>query len=420
MRARAARRVWIASLTAWLSAAASAAVAGQAPAGQASTRPAPETVDVVDLIRILRHQPPPDRSVPFDYRKPMRAIAPVIGYKPSTGFSFGAGGNVAFYRGDPQTTHVSSVVASLTFSVKKQTALFARFGLFTEDDRWFVEGDNRFLWTSQDTYGLGTSTVSDDRVNMRYDYFRVHETLYRRLVDRLYGGVGLHFGDWANIRPGMDADAIWEGSPYIAYTDAHGFNRDGQRSAGVSVNALIDDRDNAINPTKGWRAGASYRMYFDGFLGGDSTWQELKIDARTYRAINADPRHKLAFWLFGDFVTNGAAPYLDLPATGTDLYGRSGRGYAEGRFRGERLVYGEIEYRTNLTANQLVGLVVFLNTTTVTNLETGERLFDTFATGGGAGLRLLLNKRSMTNLCLDIGIGQQGSHGVYLGVQEAF
>jgi hypothetical protein len=56
----------------------------------------------------------------------------------------------------------------------------------------------------------------------------------------------------------------------------------------------------------------------------------------------------------------------------------------------------------------------------LSNLESGEHLFDNLAPGAGAGLRLLLNKRSNTNLCFDIGIGKQGSRGVYLAVEEAF
>jgi hypothetical protein len=75
--------------------------------------------------------------------------------------------------------------------------------------------------------------------------------------------------------------------------------------------------------------------------------------------------------VYSDLVVGGVAPYLDLPATAMDTYGRSGRGYGEGRFR-------------------------------------GERLFDTFAPGGGLGLRLLINKHSKTNLCLDFGLGEQG------------
>ena len=84
------------------------------------------------------------------------------------------------------------------------------------------------------------------------------------------------------------------------------------------------------------------------------------------------------------------------------------------------MLYGEVEYRASLMRNGLLGMVVFLNVTTVTNLETGERLFHSMAAGGGAGLRLLINKRSRTNLCFDVGFGKEGSRGVYLAVQEAF
>jgi hypothetical protein len=70
--------------------------------------------------------------------------------------------------------------------------------------------------------------------------------------------------------------------------------------------------------------------------------------------------------------------------------------------------------------NGLLGMVAFLNTTTLTNLQEDERLFDRFASAGGLGVRLLINKRSKTNLCLDVGFGRDGSRGVYLAVQEAF
>jgi len=86
----------------------------------------------------------------------------------------------------------------------------------------------------------------------------------------------------------------------------------------------------------------------------------------------------------------------------------------------ERLAYGEIEYRGTLMRNGLLGMVVFVNTTTASNLENGEKIFDSFATGAGAGLRVSINKRSKTNLCFDVGFGKAGSKGVYLAIQEAF
>ena len=70
--------------------------------------------------------------------------------------------------------------------------------------------------------------------------------------------------------------------------------------------------------------------------------------------------------------------------------------------------------------NGLLGMVAFLNATTISNLAQEERLFDSVAIAGGAGLRLLINKRSKTNLCFDFGVGKNGSRGIYLAVQEAF
>ena len=103
-----------------------------------------------------------------------------------------------------------------------------------------------------------------------------------------------------------------------------------------------------------------------------------------------------------------------------DTYGRSGRGYPQGRFRGEELVYGEAEYRWTATENGLFGMVAFLNTETLSSRQTDEDLFDSFATGAGFGFRLMLNKRSKTNLCFDIGFGQGRLARGYFAVQEAF
>jgi outer membrane protein assembly factor BamA len=401
------------------------------PAGQTATEPqaekptsaasAAETFDLIDLWHKVRRKKltPEEEAAAADPKARMRAIAPVIGYKPSSGAMIGLAGNAARFLGDPATTRISSAVASLTFSTKNQTSVSVRLDASGSDDRWSLDGDNRLQWTSQDTFGLGTTTP-DDPVNMKFDYIRLYETGYRKVYRRLHAGAGFHYSAHTDVGPGEGAEAGWAGSPYVIYSGTHGFDLESQTSAGVSANLRLDTRDHAINPGRGWLAGVSYRPFFEDFLGGDSTWQELYLDTRTYRKLDTRGRHMLAFWLWGDMVTGGVAPYLDLPATGMDKYGRSARGYAEGRLRGEKLLYGEVEYRTTLTGNGFLGMVAFLNTTTLSNSESGERLFDNFAPGAGAGLRILLNKRSKTNLCFDIGVGRAGSRGVYLAVQEAF
>ena len=386
----------------------------------AAQPPAEETVDIFDVLRKLRHKDTAAQTKTWDYRKAMIAFAPVIGAKPSSGVLFGAAGNVAFYRGDPSTTGISSLVTSLTFSTKKQTSITDRFTMFGRDNRWRHEGDHRFQWTSLETYGLGTSADTRTGVQADFNFFRLYQTSYYRLRPGLYAGAGMYFDNHTDVGPNSGEESTWTGSPYVEYSEAHGLPLDSQTAAGTSLDLLWDNRDSFINADHGWLAKASYRTLFDGFLGGDSTWQKLNLDVRTYASLSHDRRHRLAFWWYADLVVGGVAPFFDLPSTAGDTYGRSARGYAEGQFRGERLAYGEVEYRGTLMKNGLVGMVAFLNTTTVTNLDTDEHLFDSFATAGGAGVRLLINKRSKTNLCFDVGFGKQGSKGVYLAIQEAF
>jgi len=390
-----------------------------ASAGQTSETPLAE-MDVPGLLRAIRNKPPPPAADPGAQPARMFVIAPVIGSKPDTGVTFGGAGNIAQFRGDQKTTHISTSVFSATVSQHGQTLTSARLTLFTKDDRWLIVGDNRFQWTSQDTFGLGTSSAGDAAVDVQYDFFRVYETAYRSLGKGLFAGGGLLVSTRQNIRPAEGQEATWDSSPFRVYSQAHGLPADSSMSGGIRLSARRDNRDSQIDARRGVFLNADYHAFFAGFLGGDTGWQEIDVDARTYRSLDAQGRHRLAAWVMGNFVVAGTPPYYDLPATGMDTFGRSGRGYQEGRFRGEQLVYGEAEYRTTLMANGLLGMVAFLNATTVSSRDQGEHLFESVAIGGGGGLRLLLNRRSRTNLCADLGFGKDGSHGFYLSVQEAF
>ncbi len=374
-----------------------------------------QQVDIGDLWHMLLRRD----ITPRDSRK-FFVLAPTIGSKPSTGLTLGLNTNMAFYLGDPRSTHISSISGGFRVSEKQQTLSGFRFSTFSNQDHYFFQGDNRFNWTSQNTFGLGGDTAATIAQNVKYDQVRFFETAYKSIKPGLFVGVGLNITDHSDVRPssGSTSDSSWQDSAYVTYSQKHGFPLDGQTSSGTSVSLLYDTRDNAINARRGAFASATYRTYFDNFLGGDSTWQEVHLDARTYKALTKDSLHRLAFWFLGDLVTGGTAPYFDLPATAES--DRSARGYAEGRYRGEHLLYGEMEYRGSITPSGLVGVVAFFNTTTVDNAEAGEKLFESFAPGGGFGFRFLLNKKSRTNLCTDYGWGKAGSRGFYLSIQEAF
>src|SRR4051812_3245466 len=261
--------------------------------------PAP-AIDVFDVWRTMRHKEADPGAPAWDYHTSMKAVAPIIGAKPSAGVLLGAAGNVAFYRGDPSITHISSVVASVTVSTESQTAVTDRFTMFGRGDRWRLEGDQRFQWTSLQTYGLGTSADTRTGVTARFDFFRLHHTAYYRLRDGLFAGAGVYFDNHTNVGPAEGADAEWAESPYVTYSTAHHLPLESQRSAGSSADLLWDTRDSFINPDHGWFAKASYRTLFDGFLGGDSAWQKVNVDVRTYRNVSRSGRHRLAVWAFAD------------------------------------------------------------------------------------------------------------------------
>ena len=394
-------------------------LAAQAPGDPVQADPSTAMMDVADLIRKLRGrpQPPPDTDGVPDV---MRAISPVIGAKPSAGAMFGVAGNLAFYRGDPETTGISAGVGSMTISTKSQTSVTLRLTMFEADDRWRIETDDRFQWTSQETLGLGLPTPLPEGELVDFNFYRLYQAIYRRLREHLVAGGGLHFDRHADVSPGKGFEDSWADSPYVTYSEANALPLDVQTSAGASAEIIWDSRDSFINADRGWLTRTSYRWSMDGFLGGDSHWEKASLDARTYLALSPTRRHKVAAWVFADLVVDGVAPYFDLPSTGGDTYGRSGRGYPEGHFRGERLAFTEIEYRGTLLDNGLLGMVAFVNATTVADRSSGQRLFDRFAPGAGAGLRLLINKRSRTNLAFDVGFGEKGNKGIYLSVQEAF
>lgn len=389
-----------------------------APAAVSKPSTAPERVDVADLVRKLfrKKAPPPDAA---DQDNVMSVVSPIIGAKPSTGAVVGLAGNVAFFLGDRDTTSISAAVGALTFSTRSQTSLTAHATVFGGDDRWRLEVDDRAQWTSLETPGLGMPPPLDPEL-VKFDFLRLHHTGYLKMWKHLYAGAGFHFDRHAGVGPDDGGEGRWDQSPYVDYARTTGLPLRTQTAAGPSVELIWDSRDNVIDPNDGWMARANYRVLVDGLLGGDSGWEKLNLDFRAYRALSLDGHHKLAVWGYGDLVVDGTAPYFQLPSTGSDAYGRSGRGYAEGHFRGEHLAFLELEYRGQLTDNGLLGMVAFANVTSVASRQAEQELFDRWAPGVGVGLRLKVNKHSSTNLAFDIGFGERGNRGVYLGVQEAF
>jgi outer membrane protein assembly factor BamA len=84
------------------------------------------------------------------------------------------------------------------------------------------------------------------------------------------------------------------------------------------------------------------------------------------------------------------------------------------------LVYNEIEYRFPLQKNNdLIGGVIFLNATTASN-QLNIPLFKYLDYGYGAGLRVMISKKTRANLNIDYAFGEYGAQGFYIGLNEVF
>src|SRR6185436_17643531 len=136
--------------------------------------------------------------------------------------SAGFASHMAFFLGDPGTTHISTLVGGMRVSTKKQVLGNIRFSTFSNNDRWFFQGDNRLSWTSDDTYGLGGDTPTANTENIKYNQFRFHGTAYRSVKPGLFAGLGLNISLHRNVRPGTGAVPAWDESAYVTYSQKHG------------------------------------------------------------------------------------------------------------------------------------------------------------------------------------------------------
>jgi hypothetical protein len=311
-----------------------------------------------------------------------------------------------------ETTNASNGTASVNYTTKKQFNVLVRSNIFGRDNKFLLQGDWRYLDTSQPTYGLGPAQPESRKDDMKFNLIRIYQTFYRPLSGKLMAGLGYHLNDYFNIQDSNADQGL--PSPFRDYHQGQVVTT--ELSSGLSVNLVLDNRDSPIYGTNGYYAVMSFRT-FPKWLGSYTSWQSFQTDFRGYTRVGPSGRGVFALWTTGWF-TFGETPYMELPAIGWDTYARSGRAYTQGRIRGQNQMYLEGEYRVTLTRDGLIGAAGFLNLLATSDTTSGG--FERVDPGIGLGLRLKLNKRSNTNITLDFGWGAKGSNGLFMGTGEAF
>lgn len=360
---------------------------------------------------------------------------PAIGSNPANGWLFGFAPSATWYMGDPKTTKMSNLVGNFLYTTKKQWIFSSRSNIFSDGNKLIFLGDWRYFVTSQFTYGLGSSTPNEPNENpsqygilwgkqqMDFSLVRFYETVLKRIGDsKFYIGAGYHLDIHSKIENSLDEsnDPLTVYS-HDAYNISKGFDMERYTLSGISMNMVMENRDIAVSPYEKNFAWVQYKIN-PSFLGSDQSSSLLMLDYRHY--INVSERRKrnlIALWGFGNFVVSGNVPYMNLPSITWDMFGRSGRGYAQGRFRGENMVYSEAEWRFPLQQNkETFGGTVFVNAASLSSKTGNEALFNKINPGYGMGLRVMINKKNRTTLAADYGFGQKGNSGFYLNINETF
>jgi hypothetical protein len=336
------------------------------------------------------------------------SIVPAIGYTLQTKFAVVISGNAAFHLSPD--AKLSAITASATYTQNKQFFIPVLSNISTKGNRFKLIGDLRYYRYPQSTFGLGSAAPIENEDPMDYTYIRVYETVLKKIKGNFFAGIGYNLDHHWNISHKGNKNGA--PSDYAAYDTS-----ERTTSSGITLNGVYDSRDNPINANKGFFTNFQLRNNFT-FLGSNSNWQSIILDLRKYFAVPRNSHNVLAFWSYNTIIAYGKPPYLDLPSTGWDNYNATGRGFIQGRYRGNKMVYLESEYRFRLTKNGLFGGVVFANEESFSGLK-GTSL-QPWQLGYGMGVRIKLNKLSNTNLSIDYGFGTQGSNGLFVTVGEAF
>jgi outer membrane protein assembly factor BamA len=381
------------------------------PAGQLSAQPHRTPVpqkDITDELHFIFKKKKSDTVQ--EVRKLTFSVLPAVGYTLTTRTAGTITSNAAFRTDvDVTKTKISTITASAAYTQNKQFTVPLETNIWTKGNKYNFVGDIHFMKYPQASFGLGSNSWIGNVDSMQYNYIRFYEIVYRKITPDFFAGAG-YIIDYRNDISSENSRA--------APSDYELYGPDNETtSTGFTLNALYDTRDNSINPYKGFYANAAYRDNLK-FMGSDGNWQSLILDVRKYFQFPSHSRNVIAFWSYDWLVLKGKPPYLDLPSTNWDTYSSTGRGYIQGRFRGDEMVDFESEYRFPLLANGFLGSVVFLNAESFSGLNS-HRL-QSFQPGWGAGLRVKLNSTSRTNLDIDYGFGEQDSNGLFVNIGELF
>jgi hypothetical protein len=331
-------------------------------------------------------------------------LAPVISYSPETSLSFGTGAKYLFkFNGSGEETRVSNMPITIQYTLNNQFFLYSGFEMFTNQEKWVIEGNLLFQNYPRLFYGFGNDTPQS--AEEQYDYYQfLFEPIFLKQLFAKY----LFFG--GGIRINHIFNTAFEDDGLIDLNRPTGF--DGSTTVGIEVASLYDSRNNLLNANSGWYFETTFGGY-DNIFGSTHDFQLFRYDLRHYFPLNNKTKDVLAFQTIGQF-TRG-----DIPFSEFSFFGSSEimRGYREGRYVDRDMVALQVEYRKSFS-NTRFGAVAFAGVGNVYR-NISDFQFNNNKPNYGIGLRYKIDKSENLNIRLDWGFGEN-KNNIYLSIAEAF
>lgn len=372
-------------------------------------------------------------------RKTNYVILPATAFSPESGFTLGALSSafVDLAKGD-STCRMSRLSLLTVITTKKQRYLALDYDLFTAKEQYAINGRIYYKKEVDRHYGIGNEATErvekidettglrkqepDNYLNISLSSLEFRLNVYRRLTQKLYGGISFHFEN------NYDAQSAAIETPL---TDEISQVPVSALVSGIGLGFNYDTRKNNNSPIAGTYIQLKNLTYFEA-IGSEYTYNSLLFDARYY--WNPIKKQTLALRFVSDqrYHSHNFLPLYSLSAVGGKDFVR---GYFEGTYRDNHVMAFEMEYRVPFFQDESskfwqfwrrLGFTVFASTAKVYP-NWNEFNVNNFRVAAGLGGRYMLSFSQRVNLRIDIGWGldplsdgDKIQRSVYFYVAEAF
>ena len=328
-------------------------------------------------------------------------ISPFTFYLPETNLVIGAGIKRFYHFGNDSTTRTSNIASSLQYSLNGQYLLRGQYQIFTNHEKYYVNGFLGYSRFPITFYGIGNRVDITKNESVVFNYFRFENLTYRKVGPNSFTGLGWRYFNMFNVKTQEN------GKLQTEHIEGSG----GSRVSGLNISYLFDNRDNILTPSSGYFGQVTYSIH-NNITGSSHTFTRLQFDARYYFKPFPKRADVLAFQGFG-FLATGNVPFNELAQMGGDMIMR---GYFLGSYRDKNLLAFQSEYRLQLLKRW--GIVGFAGAGGISDSIKNYELKSIKPSYGG-GLRFKINRKENVNLRMDYGFGN-GQQNIYFFIAEAF